>query len=317
MDKMDKIYGCALGAITGDAAGVSLEFYDGKITDDVVQKAMTMPGGGIFRIGPGQISDDSELAFSLAFSIIQNKCYKSHYALRFYQQWLQSEPFDVGYTCSSAFKKPASLNYDSQSNGALMRIWPIAIFCANQSEDIIAHIAREDALVSHPNKVCQDCNVVYCVAIVNLINNLNGNHSECINHVKTYIQNEKNNICDTVKEWFHQAITMEDDEEIICKKNMGWCKWAFILAFHYLAKGFDYETSIRKTLLKGGDTDTNACIVGGLIGASRGISNIPDYMKKPVLEFDCSNIKTTGGQLRPKLFIPNHYRYICDKLVSL
>ena len=38
-------------------------------------------------------------------------------------------------------------------------------------------------------------------------------------------------------------------------------------------------------LLEGGDTDTNACIVGGMIGAAVGLSNIPSTMKDPVLIF--------------------------------
>lgn len=32
---------------------------------------------------------------------------------------------------------------------------------------------------------------------------------------------------------------------------------------------------MKETLLYGGDTDTNACIVGGLIGALTGESNLP------------------------------------------
>lgn len=47
-----------------------------------------------------------------------------------------------------------------------------------------------------------------------------------------------------------------------------------------------YEEAISDILLKGGDTDTNAAIVGGLIGALHGASAIPEYMKAPVLARD-------------------------------
>ncbi len=56
--------GAVLGAFVGDAAGVSLEFID-ITSDEQVRRAMTMPGGGVFRVGPGQISDDSELALCM------------------------------------------------------------------------------------------------------------------------------------------------------------------------------------------------------------------------------------------------------------
>ena len=58
--------------------------------------------------------------------------------------------------------------------------------------------------------------------------------------------------------------------------NMGWLKHAFILSFYFL-KMYEkcpadkvaefYAMAIRQTVELGGDTDTNACIVGGLIGA--------------------------------------------------
>ena len=39
----------------------------------------------------------------------------------------------------------------------------------------------------------------------------------------------------------------------------------------------------------GGDTDTNACIVGGILGALVSIRNIPEKMVKKLKEFDCTD----------------------------
>jgi ADP-ribosylglycohydrolase len=50
-----------LGALVGDAAGATLEFCHREITEEMALKAMTMPGGGNMRVGPGQITDDGEL----------------------------------------------------------------------------------------------------------------------------------------------------------------------------------------------------------------------------------------------------------------
>jgi len=46
------------------------------------------------------------------------------------------------------------------------------------------------------------------------------------------------------------------------------------------------ETAITETLLGGGDTDTNACIVGGLIRALQGVSSIPNVMTQALLVCD-------------------------------
>lgn len=40
-------------------------------------------------------------------------------------------------------------------------------------------------------------------------------------------------------------------------------------------------------LLEGGDTDTNAAIVGGLFGALVGYNALPKSWKEKVLSFDC------------------------------
>lgn len=72
---------------------------------------MTMPGGGPHCVGPGQVTDDSELAMSMMWGILKGhathpdeknaldidaiaKCYK---------RWMQSPPFDIGTTTSNAF----------------------------------------------------------------------------------------------------------------------------------------------------------------------------------------------------------------------
>jgi ADP-ribosylglycohydrolase len=38
---------------------------------------------------------------------------------------------------------------------------------------------------------------------------------------------------------------------------------------------YSYEKLMHETLLLGGDTDTNGAIVGGLVGAYLGLSQIP------------------------------------------
>lgn len=43
--------GCVLGALCGDAAGAFLEFR--PVTQEAVEHAMTMAGGGVFQVGPG------------------------------------------------------------------------------------------------------------------------------------------------------------------------------------------------------------------------------------------------------------------------
>ena len=68
-------------------------------------------------------------------------------------------------------------------------------------------------------------------------------------------------------------------------------KHAMILSFYFLLRldnGCTYEMALRETIQLGGDTDTNATIVGGIVGAAVGFDNIPLAMRSKVLEFDCA-----------------------------
>jgi ADP-ribosylglycohydrolase len=61
---------------------------------------------------------------------------------------------------------------------------------------------------------------------------------------------------------------------------MGFVKHAFVLAFLFLIRTdlTDeelYDEAMLQVVSLGGDTDTNCCIVGGLIGAYLGLKLIP------------------------------------------
>ncbi len=83
-------------------------------------------------------------------------------------------------------------------------------------------------------------------------------------------------------------------------------------AFRHLLLGSDYETAIAETLLGGGDTDTNACIVGGFIGAAVGVDGIPQAMRNSVLNCDT----TQGKHPRPAFLHPRQIDELMPKLLS-
>ncbi len=60
-------------------------------------------------------------------------------------------------------------------------------------------------------------------------------------------------------------------------------------------------------LLRGGDTDTNAAIVGGLLGA-KGINQIPEEWIVKVMMFDPTGfIKYKNIRKRPEFLSPKHF----------
>lgn len=80
--------------------------------------------------------------------------------------------------------------------------------------------------------------------------------------------------------------------ELKVADNMASCRHGFTLAFYFLLRlkeGCTYELAVRETIRQGGDTDTNACIVGAMVAAALGYDSIPEHMRNLVLEFDCVN----------------------------
>ena len=66
--------GCIYGAFIGDALGSYREF-EAKADspqDSSMNAAMKMPGGGPFKLGKGQVTDDSELALCLLYGIMES-----------------------------------------------------------------------------------------------------------------------------------------------------------------------------------------------------------------------------------------------------
>ena len=58
--------------------------------------------------------------------------------------------------------------------------------------------------------------------------------------------------------------------------------------------------ALQDTLSRGGDTDTNACIVGGMVGALNGVEAIPADMRATVLGRNVGS----PGNARPEFLQP-------------
>ena len=151
-------------------------------------------------------------------------------------------------------------------------------------------MARVDAQLSHPNPVCQDCNAVYVYACVLLLRG--ESPADVWTKVGKYaIQNVDNT---NVLRWLFND--SQDITWLEVHKQAGHVRWAFTLAMHFLQNpSIDFVSALRTVLLKGGDTDTNAAIVGGLVGCYH---PLPASMVSAVMACEPQ---------RPALYVPSTY----------
>tara|TARA_R110002073_G_scaffold208011_4_gene368415 strand:- start:21504 stop:22508 length:1005 start_codon:yes stop_codon:yes gene_type:complete len=300
--------GSLLGAFIGDAAGGVLEFGRQAPTTDEIEDALRFPGGGMHALAPGQITDDGELTICLARGLQETACSNEptlEAVAREYYHWVTSRPFDIGNTtdmamgaCSENHKAQgqcaqvmraaaADRCMTSKANGSLMRATPLAIWGHALPVGVLAEWARADSRLSHPNVACTDSVAAYVIAIAHLLNHP-GDSSGAIATAKTWTDAHAS---EEVQSWLALALA---GQPTACTPQDGFAKIAFTHAFHHLHIGSNYSEAIRQTLAGGGDTDTNACIVGGLIGALHGAEAIPQAWRDAVLSCD-----TKKGQSRP------------------
>ena len=80
--------------------------------------------------------------------------------------------------------------------------------------------------------------------------------------------------------------------------SQGWVRIAMQHAYCHLLREAQLESALVETVLCGGDTDTNAAVVGGLLGAVRGVDAIPARWREAVVgcrsprpaEYQCGDL---------------------------
>ena len=207
---------------------------------------------------------------------------------------------------AGVMSKAAKTNcLSSKANGSLMRITPLGIWGHKFDDEQLAKFAQLDSRLSHPNQSCLQAVSCYVIAIASLMRNL-GDREQAFARAKQWADPNANR---EVNGWLKDA---QNNVNVPYHPHIGFVKIAFTHAFRHLLLGTNYVDAIAETLLGGGDTDTNACIVKKLLGAACGAEAIPAMMQKPVLNCD-----TASGIPRPLFLHPNQIPDLVEGLISV
>ena len=285
----DRAKGCLLGQLVGDALGSLVEFQSpDQIRSKYPDGVRILEDGGTWNTLAGQPTDDSEMALLLARMLVEHKRYDADAARMAYEFWLDSKPFDCGATIAAGLR--GNPNHDSQANGALMRISPLGIFGANHPLEQVAEWARQDAALTHPNKVCQDVNRLFAMGISHAIKT--GCQPKSL-YQDMLVWAQGLQVEKMVLRTLEQAAESPPEDYT---RQQGWVLIAFQNAVWQLMQAKNFEEAVVDTVMRGGDTDTNAAICGALLGAVHGMGDIPLQWIDKVL------------QCRPKAGCPNVLR---------
>lgn len=224
-----------IGAITGDYIGSIYEF------DNTRDPNFPMIDSG------KEITDDSICTIAIAFAILTQTpygealkeiCRKHMYPMGGYGggflNWLSRESLQP---------------YNSCGNGSAMRVSPVG--WAFDKEDVMLREAEKSAACTHdhPEGIKGAQATAHAIWF--------------FRHHKDDIEGFKRLMTQYYPDWetFEKPF---DQFNAVCQNTVPLC-------IQEVVNGFSYEDVMRKTILRGGDTDTNGAIAGAMAGARWGV----------------------------------------------
>ncbi len=239
------------GAIIGDLAGSIYEFEQTKNIKSINVNEIINDNSFY--------SDDTILTIAIADAIVHNRDYEKY--LKYYIKKYSNYKPNISPYFKNAFSpniiKWAKGDYvgNSRGNGAMMRISPVG-YLFNSEKDVInnSYLAT---IPSHNSKEAINCSRIVALIIYYLRNGMD---------LKEVFK--KLNICVKYEPFVKFNTT--------CYETLNNC-------LYVLENSTSFEDAIRLIISMGGDTDTNACIVGSMAEAIYGINDeLIDKMNKKI-----------------------------------
>ncbi len=302
---LNRIHGCLLGVAIGDALGMPVE----TMSHDQIMLATSGLGivdfidpisGRDWLVGlnAGDTTDDWQLTQTVAISLINNRgvfnlqdCANEHVKA------LGESTFGWGKTTQTAIESirdgrrkvdeplPPVEKGKGCGNGIIMKISPIAIVF--EREKLWENIRALGGL-THPDirasisafAVAMFINNVLETSVLNTFRGL-----VLLNHVIDEVQKIERSeglIDELVSERLRLIREISDPVRLRSAVGCGFYanETAAFTIGTFLRHPTDFRAGVLEAVNAGGDTDTNASIVGALIGANRGLGIIPQNWRK-------------------------------------
>ncbi len=327
---IDKARGCMIGGAAGDALGYTVEF---SSLDSIFKQ---YGPSGITAYSPdakgiARFSDDTQMTLFTAEGLLDaaqkgesantdavTRCIEKAYIAWFETQtgfqlpipsswlthvrdlWARRAP---GNTCLSALsnlKAGSPVHNDSKGCGAVMRVAPIGIFYAANTEQSnmqdakreAARVAADSARITHLNDLSTLASVFTTLLIfgcmrTHVIDRLTFRSiiasalSETLAAVATdSVKTEK--FISIIQKALDLAGTSGSDRDAIRELGEGWVaeETAAIAVFCVMRYIRDFEGCLVAAVNHDGDSDSTGAVAGNIIGAILGYTGIPEKFRK-------------------------------------
>jgi len=271
--------GALVGLAVGDALGTTNEFQPAGSFEPISD----MVGGGVFRLEPGQWTDDTSMALCLADSLLALNRYDSYDVMERYDRWRKDGYRSSTGTCFDIGNQVMRSLWDfhenpripkgaprstSAGNGAIMRLAPVVI--AGFEEREIREIVVTAGLSARETHYSVEAEAATEVFAALLVGALLGWAPERIVDVAWASTGA------AFDDVAARVISADPAERASWEsETSGYIVHGLRLAVHGLLDFPSFKDATLAIANMGGDSDTNAAIYGQLGGAFYGIEAIP------------------------------------------
>jgi ADP-ribosylglycohydrolase len=282
--RRERIEGGLLGLLIGDALGVPYEFHEPEEIPPVDQIEYEPPSAfsrSHRSAPPGTWSDDGAQALCLLASLLECGRFDAqdlgHRLVRWNDEGycaVDEHVFDIGIQTGRALANirggiPALLAGSTEEralgNGSLMRVLPLALWHRGTDAELVTD-GRAQSRVTHGHVRAQLCCALYCLWARRLLEDAPDAWGSAVATVRGLYAEETQERAELE---FHLR---PDDEPK--RQGSGYVVDTLHSARWALAQG-GYEQVVRAAIRLGNDTDTTACVAGGLAGLRDGVAAIP------------------------------------------
>ncbi len=286
------IKGCLLGTAIGDAIGLPFE----GLSRRRIGRAHSVIDRHHFIAGRGMISDDTEHTCIVARSLIASGGDVDESARHMSRQlrlWLLLLPAGAGKATISAVVKLLLGYHHSRSgvfsagNAPAMRSAIIGV-CYGHDADKMQEMVRACARITHtdPRAEFGALAVALAAYFSSVSNGQDCEPQHYCHHLENILPPDAHELLKLIQNSAESVQRGESTEtfasSIGCSRGVGGYVYSTVpVALHaWMAHPEDFRSAVGAVVKCGGDTDTTAAIVGGIVGARTGKQGIPfDWLR--------------------------------------
>ena len=285
----ERIEGGLIGLLVGDALGVPYEFHPPADIPPLTEIEFTPPPG--FRrahagVPPGTWSDDGAQALLLLASLLDCGKFDAEDFGRRLVAWydegymaVDGQVFDVGIQTGQAIRalrggtpalQAGGTDEWSNGNGSLMRVLPLALWHRGTDEELVADAHRQSQ-VTHGHLRSQVCCALYCLWARRVLAGGALPWEDALATLRRIYDKQP-----AARAELDYHIRPLDEAGVSGSGYVVDCLRSALWASNQGA----YEAALKAAISLGHDTDTTACVTGGIAGVRDGIQAIPQRWRE-------------------------------------